>query len=137
MLLSLVYEFRETDSALYNLKGVDGCAHVKELALRSSRECDSSLLGCTAISHVVLSYSCILCNTQFHQIHTDSANLNETPQDEAECTCKDTLPLSTHSTMKPTTQHPQGSIIPTTVNGMINHKDNMKWTKKPSNSLID
>jgi hypothetical protein len=26
MLLSLVHEFRETGSALHNLKGVDGCA---------------------------------------------------------------------------------------------------------------
>jgi len=26
MLLSLVHRFRETDCALYNVKGVDGCA---------------------------------------------------------------------------------------------------------------
>ena len=47
--------------------------HVQELALRSLRVQDSSLLGCAAIKHVVLSHSCILCNTQFYQIHTNCA----------------------------------------------------------------
>lgn len=50
-----------------------GVQHVKELALRSSRERDSSLLGCAAISHVVLSHSCVPCNTQFYQFHSDCA----------------------------------------------------------------
>jgi len=50
-----------------------GVQHVQELALRSIRKRDSSFLGCAAISHVVLSHLCILCNTQFYQIHTDCA----------------------------------------------------------------
>jgi hypothetical protein len=73
ILLSLVHELRETDSALYNLKGVDGWQHVKEMALRNLREWESSLLGCAAISHVVLSHSYILSNTRFYQIHTHCA----------------------------------------------------------------
>jgi len=73
MLLSLVHEFRETDCALHNLKVLMGVQHVKELALRSLMEWDSNLLGCAAISHVVLSHSCVLCNTQFYQIHTHCA----------------------------------------------------------------
>ena len=59
-----------------------GVQHVKELALRSLGEWDSSLLGCAAvshvyvcasISHVVPSHLCIHCNTQFYQIHTNHA----------------------------------------------------------------
>jgi len=38
MLLSLVHEFRETECALHNLKGVDGCATCEGIGLRSSRE---------------------------------------------------------------------------------------------------
>jgi len=81
MLLSLVHEFRETDCALHNLKGVDGCATCKGIGFKKFKgvgfkssgmrchiTCSPITFMCT-LQYTVLSNSHTLCYMYSYHIH--------------------------------------------------------------------
>jgi hypothetical protein len=86
MLLSLVREFRKTDCALHNLKGVDGCATCEGIGLKKFKGAGHKFFGmrchitCSPITfmytlqYTVLSNPHTLCYMQSYDCHISTDN---------------------------------------------------------------
>jgi len=63
MLLSLVHEFRETDCALHNIKGVDGCATCEGIGFKKFK--GAGLKSSGMCCHITCSPITFMCTVQY------------------------------------------------------------------------